>query len=604
MALFRTFFHVTLLFFIFMNGAFSQQDTVLIDFGSTQSPLPWNNVISPVSGQVSNLLNSIGNQTGYSLSVHDSFNGINSSGTQNPDSSFGFPSSATLDSFFGNTVTFNNGLEPTGGVRFSGLDITKLYTIVIFASRIATDNRQTCYDIEGLTIQQLCLNASSNTALTVTDSLYPAPDGTITITTFPGPDNNNTYGFFYLNAMKLIYDHVPDTGQANVTLKSPVGGEIWQAGTTPNVIWSASQAGTLHIEYSTDQGNTWNYIGSCPAYYQSYPWTIPYEPSGYCLVRITSDTLSDVSSSFFEITDDTLSCKIVVLGSSTAYGAGASVPDSSWVNRFGNVFFQNNTRFSTINLAKGGYTTYHLMPDGTSIPTSLPFTSVDTGRNITKALTYNPSAIIINLPSNDANYFIPASEQMDNFRTMINLAAATGVSVWITTSQPRNYSNPDKQQIQFDVRDSVLLEFGEYAVDFWTGIADTNGYILQQYDMGDGIHLNDAGHRILFQRMYAKSIDTLFCTQSTLSFSEYHAYKNPGMIYPNPATDIIKISYQQDKHATVDLKLFTQTGLPVRSFSGDLSEDFSVAGLIPGMYFYVLIIDEINYFTGKLIIMN
>ncbi len=594
-----------LLFFFIMNNAFSQNDTVMIDFGSTLSPLPWNNIISPISGQITNLLNSKGSQTGYSLKVVDAFSGVNSNGTQNPHAAIGFPASATMDNFYGNTVLFNNKIEPTGGIEFSGLDISKQYSVVIFASRIASDNRQTCFDIQGQSFHQLCLNPSNNTSYTISDSLYPASDGTINILSYPGTDNNNAYNFYHLSAMKLIYNHVPDTGQSFLTLRSPVGGEIWQAGKSTTILWSTSQTGNLQLEYSTDQGDNWNLLGNCPGYYQSYSWTVPDEPSGYCLVRITSDTLSDISNGFFEISDDTLSCKIVILGSSTAYGAGASVPDSSWVKRFANSIFQNNTRFSTINLAMGGYTTFHIMPDGTSIPSTLPFSSVDTARNITKALSLNPGAIIINMPSNDAYHYISASEQMNNYRIIRNLAAASGVPVWVSTSQPRNYSDPLRRQIQFDVKDSIIEEFGEYAVDFWTSIADTNGYILPQFDVGDGIHLNDDGHRILYERIQIKSLDTLFCTQSILAFSDYEIQSYPFLVYPNPAIDFITIKTGEKDWETLELKLYSQTGILVRIFfSSDMNCEFSIAGMSQGMYFYTLTIDGTRKYNGKLIVMH
>ena len=47
---------------------------------------------------------------------------------------------------------------------------------------------------------------------------------------------------------------------------------------------------------------------------------------------------------------------------------------------------------------------------------------------------------------------------------------------------------------------------GESAVDFWTELALPGATIDPRYDSGDGIHLNDAGHRILFERMAAKGI--------------------------------------------------------------------------------------------------
>ncbi|MEZ4985681.1 MAG: hypothetical protein R2795_11700 [Saprospiraceae bacterium] len=62
-----------------------------------------------------------------------------------------------------------------------------------------------------------------------------------------------------------------------------------------------------------------------------------------------------------------------------------------------------NTAYEVINLAKGGYTSYHIMPDDFPVPPRygvLP----DTLRNITHGMAYHPDCVIVNMPSNDASY--------------------------------------------------------------------------------------------------------------------------------------------------------------------------------------------------------
>jgi lysophospholipase L1-like esterase len=72
--------------------------------------------------------------------------------------------------------------------------------------------------------------------------------------------------------------------------------------------------------------------------------------------------------------------RVVVLGSSTSVGVGASPIDSSWVSRYIVYLKSLNPQNEVINLAKSGYTTYHLLPDGYD-------DWVDPNRNITRALT-------------------------------------------------------------------------------------------------------------------------------------------------------------------------------------------------------------------------
>ncbi len=98
---------------------------------------------------------------------------------------------------------------------------------------------------------------------------------------------------------------------------------------------------------------------------------------------------------------DSLNCgkvfNIVVLGSSTAGGGGASPFDSAWVNKFRVYVKSKNTQSQVINLGYAGYNTYHVLnPTGYTPPPGRP--SPDNERNITKALSFNPDLIIINLP--------------------------------------------------------------------------------------------------------------------------------------------------------------------------------------------------------------
>lgn len=57
--------------------------------------------------------------------------------------------------------------------------------------------------------------------------------------------------------------------------------------------------------------------------------------------------------------------RIVVLGSSTAAGAGVSSPDKAWTSRVSAWLEENHPGCTLINLAKGGYTTCRIMPTGT-----------------------------------------------------------------------------------------------------------------------------------------------------------------------------------------------------------------------------------------------
>ena len=194
---------------------------------------------------------------------------------------------------------------------------------------------------------------------------------------------------------------------------------------------------------------------------------------------------------------------IVVLGSSTAAGAGASQSDSAWVNRYSKAIQQINPNNQVINLGVGGFTSYRIMPDNHQPNPGRPLPN--TTKNITKALTYNPDAIIINLPSNDIASGFPITEQIFNFDSIVALANNFGVPVWVCTTQPKNMSLSN-MQLQVNMRDSIYAHFSPNVLDFWTTLASANNSLSTTYDSGDGTHLNDAGHGLLANRTLQKDI--------------------------------------------------------------------------------------------------
>jgi len=78
----------------------------------------------------------------------------------------------------------------------------------------------------------------------------------------------------------------------SITLTSPAGGEVWYAGTTHTVEWTAANLAGVVISYSTNGGAAWTDVAGAgtilttdPAW-GSYPWRIPAAPSTQCVVKI------------------------------------------------------------------------------------------------------------------------------------------------------------------------------------------------------------------------------------------------------------------------------------------------------------------------------
>ena len=560
----------SLLFLLISTSLPGQNDVILVDFGSPNemSPMPWNNITNASTGVIADLANDMGFLTGKGLRITDRFNAPGPYGTTTPDPQLGYPATATQDYFFGNVASFGNHILPTAGFELFHLDTAVAYTVEIFASRNHTNNLQTQYILRGSSTDTLYLDAASNTSQVVTATLKPDSTGVIAVVMTVGPDNNSANGFYYINAMKVSYPHIPSSEPPALVLKAPAGGEFWQVGKTPKVIWHSTQISHVVLEYSTDLGSTWTFIDSLWHYESPYAWTVPNTPSTQCLVRVRHDTLVSVSPQPFQISTDTTTCTIVVLGSSTAAGAGATPSDSAWVNRYRFAMQQQNTAFEVINLARGGYTTYHILPSGTQQPPHVQV-EIDTLRNITEALRHNPYGIIINMPSNDAAYGFPAGEQMVNFRLLYQTAVVEGVKTWVCTPQPRNFAQQNRIQTQYDLLDSITTTFPDVAIDFWNGLTDAQGYILPQYDAGDGVHLNNQGHLLLFQRVMEARTDTPGCVPYIYIEPNKPPAASGALVYPNPFRKELNINLKNKEYKHLYLTLTDLMGRVLDEISLD-----------------------------------
>jgi len=189
--------------------------------------------------------------------------------------------------------------------------------------------------------------------------------------------------------------------------------------------------------------------------------------------------------------------KMVILGSSTAQGFGASVPDSSWARRLATYY---GKRVKIVNLAKGGYTTYHMLATGKANPAGRP--AVDTMRNITAALKEHPNYLILSMTTNDVAAGFGVEEYLSNIEEVRLIALANGIKrVWVTTPTPRNLPTEERRKLLKEIRARLLQKYGKDGIDIY-GILEGDDYKLSKtYDSKDGIHSNDAGHRLLFLKI-------------------------------------------------------------------------------------------------------
>jgi lysophospholipase L1-like esterase len=206
--------------------------------------------------------------------------------------------------------------------------------------------------------------------------------------------------------------------------------------------------------------------------------------------------------------------KVVVVGSSTAFGTGADPIDSSWVRKFTKYLSVQNPLIQVINISTLGLTSWDVSPSGTIVPSGY---IIDTLRNITKALSYNPDVIILNLPSNDIARGITTNDIHTNYLRITALCDNANVPIWVTTTQPRDRLSPAERILLMQLRDWINTTYGNKSVDFWSTVANADGIIDSVYSAGDGVHLNNYGHHVLFTRIVAEKVWDTVCKRKNLA---------------------------------------------------------------------------------------
>lgn len=209
----------------------------LFDFGpasaiSTNGPAPgdsrnrWNNVTEAIgtltNGQLTDLITTAGTTTDISLAMARRFNGVNENGTT---TSTAFPAAATRDSLYGNTELFNTRSNVFPSFTLTNLNPARTYSFTFYASRTGvSDNRETTYTVSGQNSGLATLNAANNVDHTATvPGIVPDANGAITISLAPAPDNDNSFQFTYLNAMRM--DAVPEQ-EPIIFTQQPVSQEV------------------------------------------------------------------------------------------------------------------------------------------------------------------------------------------------------------------------------------------------------------------------------------------------------------------------------------------------------------------------------------------
>ena len=490
----------------------SETITYFIDLGDPANPTAgnWNNItdVQSDSTRIDSLISTEGSSSNISFVVLvDADNGHNNGSGFNTDGYdqelLGYPATASSDSYY--------AWEGGGTYKFTGLQALRQYSIRIFGSRVVDSggDRLGSYTINGVTQTLDARNNSSNTI--AFEGLNANSNGEI-ILDF-GVAEGSVFG--YINVLELVEQSIDTTIIAPDSLIATLASV-----TEVSLSWndnSDNETG-FEIQRSINDGafetidsvavNTTLYqddISNLNAIirYRVRAYNSSTQSSFSNEVTVYPPTSSEipprpVENFTAEVIGEDIrlhwsdELRIVVLGSSTAAGVGASSSDSSWVGLLTAWVHSVKPDAEVINLGKGGFTTYDVRANGSS-------PEPDTTRNINAAIAYDPDIIIVNLPSNNVAENIASDITLSHFHELKSMAEANGIKFFLTTTQPRNFSNDSKRQALQDEALLMIDQFGPLTINIYDELVNVSDLRLKTvYDAGDGIHLNDSGHSYVF----------------------------------------------------------------------------------------------------------
>jgi lysophospholipase L1-like esterase len=473
----------------------------------------WNNwTESTNQDSTLSLVDSLGATSTATMSLTDKFfvgnNAACTPAAQGATTNSTYPSSATADQFTVGDFSFlhSSCTDDTAVIKIGGLDPENVYEFRMFSSRYpGTGTNRTAVYTVGSASTTLNADGNENNIATLS-GLVPNGSGEISLTVSRHPSAN----WGYIGILDIIGtppDAVPEADAgSDVTLTMPddsvtlEGSGTDSDGTIEEYSWAKIYGGTATLTNASSSDLELSDL---------YPGEYKFR------LTVTDDygneDTDDVIVYVHEADEpSTRPAKtIVILGSSSAWGwtlddqGNAVVSVNSWANLYGRYLDLFNTSNTLVNLGIPGFTTYHVMPDDFVSPDGLP--DPDPSYNITKALTHNPDAIIINLPSNDSNALYPIEDIQENFEILAGIAEDEGIPLWVTGSAPRDVS-ADRREHLVEVRDWIYERFGEKSIDVWTDAANPDGTMNSTYSSGDTVHPNDAGYNLIFQRVAEEGI--------------------------------------------------------------------------------------------------
>lgn len=167
----------------------------------------------------------------------------------------------------------------------------------------------------------------------------------------------------------------------SLSIVSPNGGESWRAGSLHNILWQSSAIPIVKLEYTTDNGNSWNILDTNYVNLGAFEWSIPNSiNSTQTKVKISDASDGDpsvVSNGVFTISP-LPSIRVTSPKGGDVYHAGDEITiswESSGVENVGIKYTYTNGIPGPLNNPPAFFTVNNKMPNTGSFKTSFSIPS-------------------------------------------------------------------------------------------------------------------------------------------------------------------------------------------------------------------------------------
>jgi acyl-CoA thioesterase I len=188
--------------------------------------------------------------------------------------------------------------------------------------------------------------------------------------------------------------------------------------------------------------------------------------------------------------------KLVVLGSSTAAGTGASSPNRSWVGQLSSWLDKQHSMAVKNFAVPGALTTVALCTNTAGLKEKETWFAL---QSVDRAIATGATHLILAFPSNDATAGLPASTTIANLMKIRQCAHAASLKVAVLSTLPRSGLTAEQKRTVSDVDTQVRQMFASCYIDVYAALAETGSQEpARTLSAGDGVHYNDRGHAVIY----------------------------------------------------------------------------------------------------------